>query len=100
MGYLVEGGRYIILSEVGHDRVSPYICCISSHITSHMRAFSVFGGSQMDVQKRLAQKAADCLRWRCFENDGPNRGKMRQVARRYARRVLRQVDAREVRDPE
>ena len=54
----------------------------------------------MDVQKRLAQKAADCLRWRCFENDGPNRGKMRQVARRHARRVLRQVDAREEKTPE
>lgn len=61
---------------------------------------SVFGGPQVDVQKRLAQKAADCLRWRCFENDGPNRGKMRQVARRHARRVLRQVDAREEKTPE
>ena len=54
----------------------------------------------MDTQKRLAQKAANCKWWRCWENSGPERGKMRQVARRHARRVLRQVDAREAKATE
>lgn len=47
----------------------------------------------MDIQKRLAQKHVSCNRWRCFENSGRKCGPNRQIARRAARRKLKQLDA-------